>query len=104
MLSIVFVTYPDAAKAKDFAQTLVSEQLAACVNILPKVTSVYRWEGKVETGEECLLILKTVKNRVTQLESRVKELHPYEVPEFVAIDADKVEDTYLEWAINSTMG
>jgi len=82
----VFSTYPDAETARSIAHTLVKEQLAACANIIPGVESIYRWKGAIETSGEVLAILKTTEERYPELEARIKELHPYEVPEVVAVE------------------
>lgn len=98
MLSVVLVTYPEKEKANDFCRSLVSEHLVACINILPGIKSLYWWEGKVEEGNEVLLIMKTTVEKLPILEARVKELHPYSVPEFVVIPASYVGDEYMNWA------
>jgi periplasmic divalent cation tolerance protein len=95
---LVFTTWPEVAKAREAAQMLVHERLAACANIAPAVESIYRWEGKVETAAETLMILKTTSDRYPQLEARIKELHSYEVPEVVAIHVDRGLPAYLRWA------
>jgi periplasmic divalent cation tolerance protein len=103
-LLVVLSTFPDAAAARAAAEMLVYERLAACVNILPGVESVYRWRGKVESGPEVLSIIKTTAERYPALESRLRELHPYEVPEIVALPAAAVAENYLRWAVESCAG
>jgi len=100
-LLLVLSTFPDAAAAGTAAEALVKERLAACVNILPGVQSVYRWEGRVESGAEVLALIKTTHERYPALESRLRELHPYEVPEIVAVPAAAVAETYLQWVADS---
>lgn len=100
MLFIVFVTHPDKAKAKELTTILVKENLAACVNILPGIESVYQWEGKIESGNEVLLLIKTVASKISNLEKRILELHPYSTPEFVAVPASYVTEKYMAW-VNS---
>lgn len=100
MLFIVFVTHPDKVKAKELSTILVKENLAACVNILPGVESVYQWEAKIEFGNEVLLLIKTSSNKLQDLEKRVLELHPYSTPEFVAVPASYVTEKYMMW-VNS---
>lgn len=94
---IVYCTCPDSQCAKHIAQTLIEEQLAACVNILPVVTSVYRWQGKIEQDQESLLLIKTRSDRFTKLQERIKKLHPYELPELIAVAVSDGSDDYLHW-------
>ena len=94
---VVFSTFPDAETARRIARTLVEENLAACVNILPDVESYYRWEGKVCAEGELLAIIKLRANGFAALESRLTELHPYEVPEIVALPLAAVNPAYLAW-------
>lgn len=96
MAAIVYVTHPEVG-AEDFARALVERQVAACVNILPTVRSIYRWEGKLESSPECLLLIKTDETKLDTLESVVLELHPYDVPEFVAVKTHKVSAAYDAW-------
>lgn len=99
---VVLCTVPDEDSARRIAQALVAEGLAACVNVLPRLTSVYRWEGEVTSGEELLLIIKTREERYAALEARVKELHPYTVPEVIALPIQHGSKDYLDWLIQST--
>jgi periplasmic divalent cation tolerance protein len=85
---------PDAQK---IARTLVEERLAACVNVVPGVVSVYRWKGVVEKEDELLLVIKTIGERVEQLKARLLELHPYELPEVVVIPIGGGHGAYLDW-------
>lgn len=94
---IVFCTVPDEATAKQIASALVAEQLAACVNIVPGITSVYRWKGAIETAPELLLIIKTTLAVYTHLQDRIRALHPYELPEVIAVSLDQGLPEYLEW-------
>ena len=82
---IVFCTFPDLGQARETGTALVEAQLAACVNLIPAVESIYRWEGKVETAAEVLAVFKTTSEAWPRFESRLRELHPYEVPEIVAV-------------------
>jgi periplasmic divalent cation tolerance protein len=95
-LHLVFVTAP-SDQANALAETLVERRLAACVNLLPGVQSVYRWQGKLNRDEESLLICKTTLAGLPALEAAVQELHPYEVPEIVAIAAASVNRPYADW-------
>lgn len=100
-LLIILCTFPDAAAARSAGETLVNEGLIACVNILPAVESVYRWEGKVETGSEVLAVMKTPDTHWAALEQRLSGIHPYQVPEIVALPAAAVTQSYLQWAVDS---
>ena len=94
---VVLVTAPDEACAERLARALVEERLAACVNVLPGVRSFYRWEGVVQDDTELLLVAKTRPERLEALAARVKELHPYDLPEVLEIPATGGSDAYLDW-------
>ncbi|GIW26957.1 MAG: divalent-cation tolerance protein CutA [Meiothermus sp.] len=97
MYLTVFCTVPDLETARRIAHTVVHEELAACVNVLPGLTSVYRWQGQVEESSELLLIIKTRQERYPALETRIKALHPYQVPEIIAHEIETGSQSYLEW-------
>jgi periplasmic divalent cation tolerance protein len=97
---VIFVTCPPAESDR-IASTLVSEQLAACVNIVSSVTSIYRWEGKVTRDSEDLLIIKTEQNLWQTLKKRVCEIHPYEVPEIIQWSINDGHEPYLKWISDS---
>lgn len=99
---IVLTTLPADADASSFARTIVEERLAACVNVLPVMESTYRWEGQVEGESERQVIMKTARTCLEALWDRVRELHPYDVPEFVAIPIVEGNDAYLRWIAEST--
>jgi periplasmic divalent cation tolerance protein len=99
---LCYCTCPNAETAQELAQHLVGESLAACVNLLPKVTSVYRWEGKVTTDSEVLLLIKTTESRFPALKARLLELHPYEVPELIGVPVALGHEAYLDWVRNET--
>lgn len=101
---IVLTTIPSDADGAGFGRSLVAERLAACVNVLPVMESVYRWEGRVEQEAERQLVIKTSRERVPALWDRVRDLHPYEVPEFVVIPVIDGNDAYLRWVGESTIG
>ena len=94
---LCYCTYPDSPEAAGFARTLVEEGLATCINLLPGVRSTYRWEGKVATDVEALLLIKTTAARFEALKARLLELHPYELPELIAVPVDRGHDAYLDW-------
>ena len=93
---ISYITTP-AEVAEQIAMTLVKEELAACVNIIDDVLSIYRWEGQVEKAHESLLIVKSTTDKTDQLIDRVKEIHPYEVPEVITVDITAGNADYLDW-------
>ncbi|HEX8092177.1 MAG TPA: divalent-cation tolerance protein CutA [Blastocatellia bacterium] len=99
---IVFVTAPNNEEAARIADSLVSERLAACVNIVGGIESIYRWEGEVARDREALLIIKTTDVRYDELERHVKELHTYTMPEVIAYKIERGSDAYLEWLRAST--
>lgn len=95
-------TCPDAQTGQTLAQALVSEHLAACVNILPGVVSVYRWQAEIETDNEVLLIIKTTERLVDALAARIKALHPYDVPEVISHPITAGNKNYLDWVRQCT--
>ena len=99
---IVLTTLPVEGDVEKFASQLVEERLAACVNILPAMRSVYRWKNAVERADERQLVIKTTRARVTALESRLRAIHPYDVPEFVVLPIDSGSSDYLSWLTDST--
>ncbi|MFY9855619.1 MAG: divalent-cation tolerance protein CutA [Terracidiphilus sp.] len=94
---IVLTTAANPDEAARLGRTLVEERLAACATLIPGVESIYRWQGKVETTAETLLLLKTGPDQLAALEARLRELHSYETPEFLALDVDVVSQPYLDW-------
>ena len=94
---VVMVTAPTAERAAELARTLVEERLAACGNVLPGLRSIYRWEGKVVEEPEVLLVLKTTRGRFDALRDRVLALHPYQVPEILALPVEAGSAAYLAW-------
>ena len=99
---IALCTCPDAAVAGRIAEALVGEGLAACVNVLPGITSVYLWNGEVQRGSEVLLLIKTTQARLAELTDRVRQLHPFELPEVVAVSVSGGLPDYLQWVITCT--
>jgi periplasmic divalent cation tolerance protein len=99
---VTLCTVPDRESGERIAEDLVSRQLAACVNLVPGLTSVYRWKGKLDKQTECLLLIKTEASRFEAVEKRIKALHPYEVPEIVAVPITAGSSEYLKWLTEST--
>ena len=100
-LQVVLCTVPDHDKAETIADTLVTERLAACINIVPGVTSIYRWKDVIERDQELLLLIKTSLTAWPRLEERIRSLHPYELPEIIAVPVSKGQADYLTWLKNS---
>lgn len=99
---LVLTNLPDAISAKTLARHLVERRLAACVNILPGVHSVYRWQGALEEAEEVTLLVKTVASRYAGLEAAIRSRHPYDVPEIIALPVAAGLPQYLEWIAQET--
>lgn len=99
---VVLVTTPTPERAAEIARALVEERLAACGNVVPAIRSIYRWEGRVQDEAESLLVLKTTRARFDALRARVLALHPYEVPEVVALGVDAGSAPYLAWIAGET--
>jgi periplasmic divalent cation tolerance protein len=100
-VSIVLTTIGADADAAALAKTLVEERLAACVNIVPGVRSIYRWQGAVSQDLEQQLIIKTATASLNALEARLRQLHPYELPEFIVVHVSGGSDAYLNWVTES---
>jgi periplasmic divalent cation tolerance protein len=100
---LLITNCPDEGVANALALTLVEEKLAACVNILPRVQSLYRWQGAVESASEIPLLIKTTSARYAALESRIRELHPYDVPEIIAVPISRGLPAYLNWLAEETL-
>jgi periplasmic divalent cation tolerance protein len=94
---IILVTAGSEGEAEKIAQTLVEERLAACVNIISPVRSIYRWEGKTQDDREWLLVIKTEQQHFADVEARVRSLHSYQVPEVIALPVVDGSERYLEW-------
>ena len=99
---IVLTTLPAAADAAALARTLVDERLAACVNILPVMQSVYRWQEAVQQDDERQLVIKTWRDRLGSLEARLNDLHPYELPELLVLEVIGGSSAYVEWLEGET--
>lgn len=97
-LQLFYIPVSNEKVAKEMASTLLKENLIACANIFQPHTAIYRWEGKIESEQETLMILKTLKSQSEALESRLNELHPYDCPALISINPDKVNKAFLDWA------
>ncbi len=97
MHQIIYCTCPNQETAEKIARTLVSEKLAACINIVPSITSIYQWQGKIETAQECLLLIKSRQDAYPELEKKITAIHPYELPEIVAVSIAHALPDYLNW-------
>lgn len=101
---LVITTIDDPEAARRLAKSLVEGRAAACVNIVPSVLSVYRWKGEVEEGNEYLLLMKTTEDAFEALSKAVSELHPYDLPELIALPVESGSRGYLEWIRGSVSG
>ncbi|MGC2298061.1 MAG: divalent-cation tolerance protein CutA [Acidobacteriaceae bacterium] len=99
---LVLTTAGSGDEAEHIAHSLVDEGLAACVNIIPGLTSIYRWKGEVEAAPEILLLIKTTIHNLAPLEEAIRRLHSYEVPEFLVLRPESVSQPYLNWLCKST--
>ena len=99
---LVFTNLPDPAAAQALAAALIERRLAACVSVLAECTSVYRWKGQVESSAEVPVLIKTTAGRYPALEQAIRSLHPYELPEIVAVPISHGLPQYLEWVAAET--
>jgi periplasmic divalent cation tolerance protein len=100
---IVLTTVAQTYDGREIAEEIVSRRLASCVNIIPQVYSVYRWQDKVEHDNEQILLIKTLEERLDELRDFIFKRHPYDVPEFVVIDIDRIEGPYRDWLVRAAM-
>ncbi len=98
---LVLSTFPNVEAARQIGTILVQRQLAACVNLVPEVTSIYRWKDKVETGGEILALIKTTAENLDPLKAAITDLHPYDEPEVVALEIAGGSASYLNWLVES---
>lgn len=101
-VSVLFMTAPDEEKAAEIARTLVDERMIACANIIPRVRSIYRWEGKIADEAEVLVVMKAPAADFKAIEARVKVLHPYTTPELISLDVREGLPAYLDWVLASS--
>jgi periplasmic divalent cation tolerance protein len=99
---LVMTNVPNSSVAARLGRHLVEQKLAACVNQLPGVKSVYRWQGEIEEADEVTLLIKTTQSRYTELEAAIKSLHPYDVPEVIALPIVAGLPSYLQWIVEET--
>lgn len=102
MFMVIFCACPDNKTARTIANKLIESRLAACVNIIPGIESIYTWKNKVETSQEHLLLIKTTKDAYEKLEATIKKNHPYECPEVIALPIQQGIKEYLHW-LNETV-
>lgn len=100
-LLMIFVTVPNEEVAASLGKTLVTEKLIACVNVISGIRSIYSWQGKLEDTSEALLIIKTTQACYVNLAKRLQELHPYDIPEIIAVSPKEVAETYSQWVANN---
>lgn len=101
-IAIILTTCPSTEVAEKIGRTLVEERLAACVNIIPGVRSIYTWEGKTCDEGEILLLVKTAADRVAETEERIRSLHPYDLPEVVSLSPSGGSEEYAQWVTEGT--
>lgn len=99
---LVTTNLPDADSARSLARLLVESRLAACVNLMPGIQSIYRWQGDIEQASEFTLLIKTTRRHYTQLEQAIVSHHPYEVPELIALPVSDGYLPYLRWVVSET--
>jgi periplasmic divalent cation tolerance protein len=99
---LVMTTVDSSAAAREIARRLVEERLAACIQILPPMTSVYTWEGRIEEASESLLLIKTVRSAYATLETKLRQIHPYQTPEIIVLPIEAGLPDYLAWMVEVT--
>lgn len=98
---VALTTVSSFDEGRRLARLLVERRLAACVNLVPNVTSIYRWEGGVEVSSEVLMLIKTTTELLAEVEAAIRELHSYEVPEFITLEVESGSHRYLDWLLDS---
>jgi periplasmic divalent cation tolerance protein len=99
---VLLTTVPSADIGERIARALVDGGLAACVNVLPPMVSVYRWQGEVQQDRECQLVIKTAATRVEAVHAKIAELHPYDLPEFLVLPVGGGDPAYLAWVVEAS--
>jgi len=97
MVCLIFTTCLNEKIAKRISEELLKKKLVACVNIIPKIKSMYRWKGKIEKSDEILLLIKTEENLFNSVKKEIVQIHPYEIPEVICVKVDKGYEKYLDW-------
>lgn len=100
-IELILCTCPTEKDAKNIAHALVEAQLAACINLLPNVTSVYRWQGEVVSDDEIQLLIKTCADNFVKISEVIKSLHPYDVPEIISLNIQQADKQYSHWIMDS---
>ena len=103
MVVVIYSTIDDIKQAQKIANVLVEEKLVACVNIIPNIISIYRWKGKIENDDECIIIAKTTDSNVKKVIQRIKTLHTYELPDIIVLPIIGGLKEYLEYITNETL-
>jgi len=103
MVAVIYSTIADVKEAKKIANTLVEERLVACVNIIPNIHSIYRWKGKIESDNECVILAKTSDNNIKKVIKKIKSLHKYELPDIIVLPIIGGLKKYLEYIVNETL-
>ena len=101
-IRLILCTFPDAESARQIGTLLIEKQLAACVNLIPAVESIYCWKGKTESSTEIMAIFKTQASAWTDFKHALDELHPYDVPEIISIEPNDIAETYADWVIDNS--
>ncbi|PQJ29903.1 divalent-cation tolerance protein CutA [Rubritalea profundi] len=101
---LVYINFPNRESARQIGTGLIEKQLAACVNIIPEVESIYQWKGEVKVENEVMVIVKTTASRYKQLEAFVLEKHPYDVPEVISLPLSQGSESYLNWVQDKMEG
>lgn len=104
MIKVCLMTCPSPEVAQNLARQLLERRLVACVNLVPQITSLYWWDGKIQQDSEVLLVAKTVAERVEELKAALPGLHPYDVPELVVLSVEDGLPAYLDWVRDSATG
>lgn len=98
---LVLCTCPDQETATTIAENVVAQHLAACINIVPSVKSIYHWQGNVESAEESIMLIKTHRKKFSSLQNTITTMHPYELPEIISVDISDGLPKYLQWIASS---
>jgi len=103
MYVAIYTTFPDQKSAKKFGKLIVDSKLSACINIIPNITSIYKWNGKTEESQECIVWIKTRKSLIKDVYGKLKEIHSYDVPAFVVYRVSSGSEEYLQWIKDETL-